>query len=228
MKSKLILTAVAASMLAFTACNKKVDDKNMADIKQFDTDWTALGTTATNWSNDLTAEKQKTTDHLTKQTAMMATMGDKIKDEQTKAKMNELDRNDHEAVTAMETMTNQWNDFNTQWTANTTAWTDWKAKVDKGEVSNDDATKAMTDWHAKYNDAKTKIDTWQTAYNTVKDNCEKNMAECDHMSASMTTADASTSTTTTGTTTTNTNGNGTTGTSTTKTKTTKTTKTTTK
>ena len=43
MKSKLILTAVAASMLAFTACNKKIDDKTMADIKQFETDWTTAG-----------------------------------------------------------------------------------------------------------------------------------------------------------------------------------------
>lgn len=209
MKSKLILTAVASCMLAFTACNKKIDDKTMADIKQFDTDWNALGTAATNWSNDLTAENQKATDHLTKQTAMMTGMMDKIKDESTKAKLTMLDKNDHEYVTNMAGMMNNWNDFNTQWTANTTAWTAWKARFDAGEVSNDDATKAMADWHNKYNDAKSKVDGWQTAYNTVKSNCEQNMAECNNMTASMNMADA-------------------TSTSSSSTKTTKTTKTTTK
>ena len=218
MKSKLILMAVAAGALSFTACNKKIDEKTMADIKQFETDWTATGTAATAWNTEMTAEKQKAADHITKQTAMMTGMMDKIKDDATKAKLQELDKTDHEALTAMEGMTTNYTDFNTQWTANTTAWTEWKAKVDKGEVSNEEATKAMADWNTKLADAKAKVQGWQTAYNTVKDNCEKNMAECDHMTTSMTTAEATTTTKTSSTKTTG-NANGTT------TKTTKTTKT---
>src|ERR1043165_7956013 len=122
MKSKLILMAVAAGALSLTACNKKIDEKTMADIKQFETDWTATGTAATTWSTDMTAEKQKATDHVTKQTAMMTGMMDKIKDEATKAKLQELDKTDHEALAAMEGMSTNWNEFNTQWQNDSKAW----------------------------------------------------------------------------------------------------------
>lgn len=186
MKSKLILTVIAAGALAFTACNKKVDEKTLADIKQFETDWTALGTQATTWSQELTAEKQKATEHLTKQTEMMAGSMDKIKDQATKDKLVALDKNDKDAVAALETMSNSWNEFSTQWASNTTAFTEWSAKVAKGEVSNEEATKMLTEWQAKLADAKTKVEGWQTAYNTTKENAEKNMAECEQATASLT------------------------------------------
>ncbi|MBK5285826.1 MAG: hypothetical protein JJE25_10535 [Bacteroidia bacterium] len=182
MKSKLILLSMVAGALSFTACNKGVSEETKTSIATFEAAWAETGTMATNWSTDLTNEYNKCKTHVEKQTADMTAMPDKMKkDENMMAKMTEMDNADKANMTALEGMTTEWNTFKTDWETNTADYTAWKEKVDKGEISNDEATKAMADWNTKLENAKNQLNTWNTAYSSTKEKAEKDMAACDAM-----------------------------------------------
>jgi len=180
MKSKLILLSMIAGALSFTSCNKGVTEETKTSIATFEAAWAETGTMATNWSTDLTNEYNKCKTHVEKQTASISAMPEKMKkDEAMMTKMTEMDNADKANITAMEGMTKEWETFNADWTKNTEDYTAWKANVDKGEVSNEDATKAMTDWNTKLENAKNQLNTWNTAFVTTKEKAENDMAACD-------------------------------------------------
>jgi hypothetical protein len=54
MKTKAVLSCMIACAITLSSCNHKVDEKTIADINQFGTDWSALGEKATNWSKQVT------------------------------------------------------------------------------------------------------------------------------------------------------------------------------
>jgi hypothetical protein len=198
MKTKALMALVVAGAMTFTACNKKVDEKTMADINQFGTDWSAMGEKANQWGAQLTETTQHAKEFAAKQTEMMNNMV-ASKDETMKTKMQDVVKSANDNVTTFDGMTNEYNTFKTSWDQNTQSFTEWQGKVTKGEVTGDDAMKGLNDWKNKMTEAQQKMDTWNTAYNATKDACDKNMAMMDEMSKSMTTN-------TTG----NTNGGGTT------------------
>lgn len=182
MKSKLILVSMLAGALSFTACNNGVSPETKTSIATFEASWQEAGTMATNWSADLTSEYNKCKAHCDNQTAKMNSPEmQKMKDEAMKAKMTEMDNADHANMTAMEGMTKEWETFKADWDKNSADYTAWKEKVDKGEVNNDDAVKAMTDWQTKLDNAKNQLNTWNTAYASTKEKTEKDMANCDAM-----------------------------------------------
>lgn len=184
MKSKLIVLSIAAAALSFTACNKGVSEETNSSIATFEASWTETGTMATNWSNDLTATYTKCKEHCDNQANMMTSMPDKMKKDQTMmTKLTELDNADKANLTALESMTNEWNTFKTTWETNTADYAAWKEKVTKGEVTNDEAVAAMTEWNSKLENAKTQLGTWNTAFASTKENTEKTMAACDAMMA---------------------------------------------
>ena len=74
MKTNTILTLLVAGAMSFTACTKKIDEKTMAEINQFGTDWTALGEKAANWSSELMQTTAKAKEFAAQQTAMMSSM----------------------------------------------------------------------------------------------------------------------------------------------------------
>ena len=110
---------------------------------------------------------------------MMTSMPDKMKKDATlMTKLTELDNADKANLTALEGMTNEWNTFKSNWDQMSTDYTMWKEKVTKGEVTNDEAVASMTEWNTKLENAKTQLNTWNTAYSSTKENTEKTMAEC--------------------------------------------------
>src|SRR3954466_6295465 len=88
MKTNAIITLLVAGAMSFTACTNKIDEKTVADINQFGTDWTALGEKATNWSNDLAQTTTQAKEFAAKQTEIVNATASS-KDAAWKTKVNE-------------------------------------------------------------------------------------------------------------------------------------------
>ncbi|CAN5672354.1 hypothetical protein BH11BAC1_BH11BAC1_18080 [soil metagenome] len=186
MKTNVVLAFVAAGAIALTSCSKKVDEKTMADMNQFGTEWAALGEKATAWSTDLTTSTQQAHDCATKSHTMAESMATS-KDEGMKTKATEMTKMADQDASTMDAMTGEWTSFKTSWDENTTAFTEWSAKVTKGEVTPEDASKGLADWRTKMTDAQAKIDNWSTQLATAKESTSKNMAMATEMEQSATT-----------------------------------------
>jgi chromosome segregation ATPase len=180
MKTNAIITFLVAGALSFTACTNKVDEKTVADINQFGTDWTALGETTTNWSNELTQTTTQAKEFAQKQNEMMASMATS-KDQAMKAKMNEMSAKATQDATNLETMQTEWNSFKTTWDETTKNFSDWKEKVMKGEIKPEQAQKDLADFKTKMTDVQTRIEGWKTSYASLKTSCEQNMAMAGNM-----------------------------------------------
>lgn len=186
MKTNALLAIVAAGALALTSCSQKIDEKTISEITTFGTEWTALGERATAWSTDLTSTAQQARDFATKTHAITESMAT-TKDETMKTKAAEMSKMADQDAATLEAMTTEWTSFKTTWDENTTAFTEWSAKVTKGEVSPADATKGLADWRTKMTDAQTQIETWTTTLAAAKENTTKNMAMATELEQSATT-----------------------------------------
>lgn len=175
MKTNVMVALVIAGAMSFTACTKKVDEKTMAEINQFGTDWTALGEKATNWSNELSATATQAKEFATKQTEMAGMMATS-KDAALKAKTAEAANVATQDAAKLEGMQTEWSTFKATWDETTAQFSEWKDKLLKGQVTPEDATKGLADFKTKMSDAQVKVDSWSTNYAEVKTSCEKNMA----------------------------------------------------
>jgi len=184
MKKNVFVALVVAGAMSFAGCNKKVDEKTMADMNQFTTDWSAMGQKASDWSKQLMETSQHAKEFAAKQTEMMNSMMNS-KDEAMKTKMHEMSETANQNAANFDAMMNDWNTFKASWDDNTKAYTDWSAKVAKGEVTPEDAVKGMADWKTKMADAQQKMTNWTTAFNAAKESTDKNMAAADEMTKSM-------------------------------------------
>ena len=189
MKTKALLIpmiGIVAGAITFSACNKKVDEKTMAEVTQFGTDWTAMGEKAVAWSNDLSQTAARAKEFAGKQTEMMNGMMNS-KDEMMKTKMQEMVKTANENSMHLDAMVTDWNTWKTSWDENTKNFVEWQNKVVKGEVGGDQVIAGLNDWKTKMTDAQQKVEGWNTAYMSVKESCDKTMAMSDEMSKTMTT-----------------------------------------
>ena len=185
MKKNVLLAFVAAGAISLSSCTNKVDEKTITEVNQFGTEWAATGEKAAAWSNELTTATQQTHEFTTKMKTMSESMATS-KDEAMKTKAAEMTKMAEQDAATMDAMTAEWNSFNTTWAENTTAFTEWSAKVTKGEVSPEDATKGLADWRTKLTEAQTKIDTWNTQLAAARENTTKNMAMANEMGGTTT------------------------------------------
>jgi len=186
MKTNAIITLLVAGAMSFTSCTNKIDEKTIADINQFGTDWTALGEKATNWSNELSQTATQAKEFAAKQTEMMNATASS-KDEAMKSKVNEMAQKATQDASTLETMQNEWTAFKATWDETTTQFSTWKEKAMKGEVPAEQVTKDLADFRTKMTDVQTRVEGWGTTYASVKSSYEQNMA----MAGSMTTPEAS-------------------------------------
>ena len=107
------------------------------------------------------------------------------KDENMKMKMQEMTKTANDNAMHLESMVNDWTTWKTSWDENTKSWSEWQNKVVKGEVASEEVEKGISDWKNKMTEAQQKMDTWTTAYNSVKESCDKTMVESNEMSKSM-------------------------------------------
>jgi len=186
MKKNVLMAFIAAGAISLSSCTHKVDEKTVSEINQFGTEWAATGEKATAWSNELTTATQQSHDVTTKMKTMAESMTTS-KDESMKTKAMEMSKMAEQDAATMDQMTTDWNTFKTTWDENTTAFTEWSAKVTKGEVTPEDATKGLADWKTKLTEAQGKIDTWNTQLATARENTSKNMAMATEMEQTPTT-----------------------------------------
>ena len=184
MKNKVILAFVLAGAMSFSSCTKKVDEKTMAEVNQFGTEWTAMGEKANAWSQELSTMSTQAKDFAAKQNDMMTKMSG-MKDEAMKQKMADMVKTANDNVAKCDQMMTEWNTYKTNWDKETADYTAWKDKVTKGEVTADDAMKGLADYKTKMSDAQAKMDSWNTMYAETKSSCEKTMAMADEMSKNM-------------------------------------------
>jgi len=177
------MIGIVAGAMTFTACNKKVDEKTVAEVTQFGTDWTAMGEKAVAWNKEVTETAVHAKEFAAKQTEMMNNMANS-KDEAMKMKMQEMVKTANENSTQLDAMVNDWNAWKTGWDENTKAYTEWQDKVVKGEVSSEDAMKGLADWRTKMTEAQQKMETWNTAYNSVKESWNKTMTASNELTKS--------------------------------------------
>ena len=180
MKTNTILSLMVAGAMSFTACTNKVDEKTIAEISQFGTEWNALSEKATAWSNDLSQTSTKAKEFAAQQTAMMNNMATS-KDQAMKTKVTETATMANQDAAKFETMENEWNSFKTNWDENTKNFSEWNAKVVKGEISNENAMKGIADYRTKMTEAQAKLDSWGTQYAEAKSSCERTMAMAETM-----------------------------------------------
>jgi len=186
MTTKFAMACLIAGALAMTSCTKKVDEKTVAEINSFGTDWTALGDKATAWSQEMNASLENAKTFAAKQQEMTTAMAGKMtKDANMKSTMENCVKTATEDVSKLEAMATEWNSFKATWDETTKSYTEWKDKVTKGEVNTEDAMKGLADFKTKMADAQTKLDSWSTSYAEVKSSCDKNMASADEMMKSM-------------------------------------------
>jgi hypothetical protein len=175
MKTNVLVAFAAAGAIALSSCSKKVDEKTLTEINQFGTEWSATGERATAWSTDLTTTSQQARDFAAKTHSISESISTS-KDESMKTKAGEMTKMADQDAATLDAMSTEWSSFKTTWDENTVAFTEWSAKVTKGEVSPDDAAKGLADWRTKLSDAQTKIDSWSTTLAAAKENTTKNMA----------------------------------------------------
>lgn len=185
MKTKVILAFVAAGALALSACTKKIDEKTMADINQFGTDWTTLGEQATAWAGDLQTATSEAQDFAAKQKSTLESLA-ASKDQALKDQANTMTEQANADAGTLQNMMNEYTSFRTSWDENTKAFGEWKDKIAKGEITPEDAIKGLADWKAKMTDAQTQITNWTAAFSSAKDSYTKNMAAATEMETAMT------------------------------------------
>ena len=183
MKTKLLLVPAVVGLFLVTSCSKKPSEQTMKAVTDFESSWTSLGEQATTWSGELKGAVENCAGQCAKMEKSMGTMATAA--EEMKAKYNEMEAGCKNDKAAFESMTEDWNAFKTTWDENTTAFIEWKEKVSKGETTDEEATKALAEFQMKMDEAKAKIEGWNTAFASAKETCMKNMDACANMEKMM-------------------------------------------
>ncbi len=184
MKTRAIAAFIIAGSLSFTACTNKIDEKTMSEITQFGTEWTALGEQASTWSQQLSETAAQATEFSAKQTEMINSTAS-IKDEAIKSQVAEMSKVSTEDASKLNNMVNEYSTFKTTWDETTQQFNEWQAKVSKGEINAQDATKGLADFKTKMSDAQARFESWNTAYAETKSSCDQNMAAADELAKTM-------------------------------------------
>src|ERR1035438_684849 len=141
MKNKLLMLVAIVATVAFTSCKPKLSDKTKKSVNDFKTDWTKMSTDLGTWGTTLDGDMTKCNDAHMK---MKTECGDTAKmKKDARKKMDETMAGCMANGKTMEDMKKTYGDFKKGIDTTTTAFTDWAAKVDKGEVDDAAAKTAM-------------------------------------------------------------------------------------
>lgn len=165
---KMTLLSFLAGTIFLTSCGGGVSEEFKKELSTFEADWNKAGETATAFGASLAAE-----DSAMKAMAP-AGVPDSLKANATPEQLAAVDSlgkicEDHTAKLAEIKTT--YEGFKASWDKDSKDWADWKAKVEKGEVKEEEAKKALEDWKKKIADANTSVNEWQLALDGVKTAC---------------------------------------------------------
>ncbi len=180
MKIRTIIAAIIA-VAVVSSCAKKLDEKVLGDLTNLKTTWDETTTTASDWSNTLKAE-----------VAMLDSGAIKLKADRealkNPAKTAVASLDSVVAACAADAQKGKdivasWETFSADWTAQTSAFSDFKAKVEKMEVSADSIPAQLATFQSKLDESKSKLEEWKSTLNTLKSNCDAHKAKFTELSA---------------------------------------------
>lgn len=179
MKTKLALITALVGLFAMTSCKHGPSEETTKAVSDFETAWTALGQTATTWGEELKA----TAANCTENCAMQDTMKMDGMDEATAAKVTEMVAACKNDKGAMDAMWTEFEGFKASWDEATAAFGEWKGKM--ATQTDEEVKAALAGFQAKLDEAKAKVEGWNTAYAAAKETAMKNMEACANMKKMM-------------------------------------------
>ncbi len=179
MKSKLILSVIAAGAMFLNSCSIGVTEDTKTAMATFEASWVETETMANNLRADLTAEYDKNKEYVDEEAAIMNEIMPKIKNEARKTRLIEMHNDSKANLIALEAMKNDLTTFNAELEKNNADYAVWKKKVEKGEVSNTEAATTLIEWNTKLENARSRLGAWNTAYANAKATSDADMAACD-------------------------------------------------
>ncbi len=176
MKNKFLVVVAIVATVMFTSCKPKLSEETKKGIAEFKTEWTTMSGSLAAWGDSLNANMGRENDA---HKMMGETMGDTSKmKKEAKAKMKESMAMCQANVEKLNAMKKTFSDYKTGVDTSTTAFTDWSAKVDKGEVTEEQAKTAMEGYHKSLDDANAKMKEWDGAMKGIMADEMKNHQEC--------------------------------------------------
>ena len=176
MKNRILILVAIVATVMFTSCKPKLSEETKKGIADFKNDWTAMSASLVGWGDTLKGNMAKLNDAYK---MMGETFGDTTKmKKEAKAKMKETMALCQGNVDKMNGLLKTYSDYKTGVDTSTTAFTDWSAKVDKGEVNEEQAKAAMANYHKSLDDAKAKMGEWDGAMKAIMADEQKNHDDC--------------------------------------------------
>jgi hypothetical protein len=179
MKAKFLLIPALVGVIALTSCKHGPSEETTKAVNDFETSWTALGQTATTWGEDLKATAAKCAAHC----AMHDTMKMDGMPADAMTKCTEMTASCKSDKGSMDAMVTAFDAFATTWGDDTKAFGEWKAKI--ATMKDEEVKTGLAGFQTKMDEAKAKIDEWNTAYAAAKETCMKNMTACADMGKMM-------------------------------------------
>jgi len=176
MKNKFLVVVAIVATVMFTSCKPKLSEETKKGIADFKNDWTAMSGSLAAWGDTLNANISKC-DAAHKM--MGESMGDTAKmKKEAKAKCKETIAACNANMDKLHAMQKTFSDYKTGIDTTTTSFTDFSAKVDKGEVTEEQAKTAMDGYRKTLDDAKAKMGEWDGALKAIMADEMKNHEEC--------------------------------------------------
>jgi hypothetical protein len=169
MKMNKLFSMLAGAALLVSCGGGGVSEEFKKELAAFETEWTEAGKAADAFGASLAEQ-----DSMCKMDMANMTVPDSIKANATPEALASIDSLAAICMTqssSMDEIKTTFDGFKAGWDKDSKDWADWKAKVEKGEVKEDEAKKKMEDWRKKLADAKTNIGDWTAALDATRSEC---------------------------------------------------------
>lgn len=173
MKIKAILAA-AFAVVVFASCEKKLDEKVVADITSFEESWSSLGTQVADFGGMFTAEVEGAKGMMMSMDSLVPKKGAEAAFEAGKTECAGIAAGYGEVGAAFEAAKGTWE-------AETAAFGEWKTKAMSMEIKAEEIPAQLEDFKTKMATWTTNLDSWKAKLASLKDGCK--MA-CDNVMAS--------------------------------------------
>ena len=176
MKNKLLVVVALVATVMFTSCKPKLSEETKKSIADFKTEWTKMSGDMAAWGENMNTSMNSIADAHKK---MGEAMGDtaKLKKDQ-KAKLKESMATCAANGEKMNGMKKMYDDYKKGVDTTTSAFNDWSAKVDKQEVTEEQAKTAMENYNKALADGKAKMGEWDGALKGLMADEQKNHEDC--------------------------------------------------
>jgi hypothetical protein len=167
--NKILLTlAIAGSMLLVACGGAKLDEAAKAEMAKFEGDWMAASASLSSMPAEIKASFD-----ASKSSCDSVCSGKECKKDQKEA-CDSLKESCKNIQTQMEEMMKVAEAKVAATEADSKAWSEWKAKADKGEIKIEDFKKSMEDWNLKISDINASVSEWKSKLEDLKKNCMSN------------------------------------------------------